>query len=45
MAISTLIDQTIAGITTLDEISMDSARSRQDTLTKALGSLGRLEAL
>ena len=45
MAISTLIYQTIAGITPLDEISMDAARSRQDTLTKPLGSLGRLEAL
>ena len=45
MAISDLIDKTLAGIPPLDKISMDSARNRQDTLTKPLGSLGRLEAL
>ena len=45
MAISPLIDQTIAGIVPLDEQAMAAARARQDTLTKPLGSLGRLEEL
>ncbi|MFQ6030228.1 MAG: nicotinate-nucleotide--dimethylbenzimidazole phosphoribosyltransferase [Dehalococcoidia bacterium] len=45
MTISPLIDQTLAGITPLDETVMAAARARQDTLTKPLGSLGRLEEL
>ena len=45
MSISTLIDQTLAEIYSLDEDAMASARARQDTLTKPLGSLGRLEDL
>ena len=42
---SPLIDQTIAQVAPLDLESMASARARQDTLTKPLGSLGRLEEL
>ena len=45
MTISPLIDLTLEGITPLDEASMAAARARQDTLTKPLGSLGRLEDL
>ncbi len=45
MAISPLIDRTIAGIVPLDEQAMAAARARQDTLTKPLGSLGRLEEI
>ncbi len=45
MTISPLIDRTIAGIGPLDEPAMAAARARQDTLTKPLGSLGRLEEL
>jgi nicotinate-nucleotide--dimethylbenzimidazole phosphoribosyltransferase len=45
MAISPLIDQTLAGIVPLDEQAMAAARARQDTLTKPLGSLGRLEEI
>jgi nicotinate-nucleotide--dimethylbenzimidazole phosphoribosyltransferase len=45
MPISPLIDQTLAGIAPLDEQAMAAARARQDTLTKPLGSLGRLEEL
>jgi nicotinate-nucleotide--dimethylbenzimidazole phosphoribosyltransferase len=45
MTISPLIDQTIAAIGPLDQEAMAAARARQDTLTKPLGSLGRLEAL
>lgn len=45
MSISTLIDQTLAEIHSLDENAMAAARARQDTLTKPLGSLGRLEDL
>ena len=43
MSTSALIDQTIAGIAPLDQEAMAAARDRQDTLTKPLGSLGRLE--
>ena len=45
MSISKLIDKTILNIDTLDETSMSAARERQNTLTKPLGSLGRLEEL
>ena len=45
MPISPLIDETIARISPLDEVAMGEARARQDTLTKPLGSLGRLEEL
>ncbi|MBO54638.1 MAG: nicotinate-nucleotide--dimethylbenzimidazole phosphoribosyltransferase [Dehalococcoidia bacterium] len=45
MSISKLIDETILKIDPLDEISMSAARERQNTLTKPLGSLGRLEEL
>ena len=45
MTISPLIDLTLEGITPLDEGAMAAARARQDTLTKPLGSLGRLEDL
>ena len=43
MTISPLIDQTLGAIVPLDEAAMAAARARQDTLTKPLGSLGRLE--
>ena len=43
MSTSALIDQTVAGIVPLDQEAMAAARARQDTLTKPLGSLGRLE--
>ena len=45
MTSSPLIDQTIAEILELDPEAMAAARARQDTLTKPLGSLGRLEDL
>ncbi|PKB72622.1 MAG: nicotinate-nucleotide--dimethylbenzimidazole phosphoribosyltransferase [SAR202 cluster bacterium Io17-Chloro-G7] len=45
MTLSQLIDQTIGQISPLDEQAMADARDRQDTLTKPLGSLGRLEEL
>ena len=45
MTISPMIDLTLEGITPLDEGAMAAARARQDTLTKPLGSLGRLEDL
>ena len=45
MTISPLVDMTIEGIASLDEAAMAAARARQDTLTKPLGSLGRLEEL
>jgi len=45
MPISPLIDQTLARIVPLDVPAMAAARARQDTLTKPLGSLGRLEEL
>ena len=45
MPISPLIDETIAQIVPLDQEAMAAARARQDTLTKPLGSLGRLEEL
>ena len=45
MSTSTLIDQTVAEISSLDENAMVAARARQNTLTKPLGSLGRLEDL
>jgi nicotinate-nucleotide--dimethylbenzimidazole phosphoribosyltransferase len=43
MSISSLIEQTLGAIVPLDEAAMAAARARQDTLTKPLGSLGRLE--
>ncbi len=39
------LEDTIARIGPLDEEAMASARARQDSLTKPLGSLGRLEEL
>ena len=45
MAISALVDETIEQITGLDEAAMETARTRQDNLTKPQGSLGRLEEL
>jgi nicotinate-nucleotide--dimethylbenzimidazole phosphoribosyltransferase len=45
MAISALVDRTLAAIAPLDQAAMAAARARQDTLTKPLGSLGRLEEL
>ena len=45
MPISPLIDETISSISSLDEVAMGEARARQDTLTKPMGSLGRLEEL
>lgn len=39
------LTQTIEGIGPLDEKAMKAARSRQDSLTKPRGSLGRLEEL
>jgi nicotinate-nucleotide--dimethylbenzimidazole phosphoribosyltransferase len=40
-----LIRSTMQHIAPLDAAAMQAARERQDTLTKPLGSLGRLEAL
>ncbi len=40
-----LLDKVLKAIKPLDESAMDSARARQDTLTKPQGSLGRLEEL
>ncbi|MDE2938145.1 MAG: nicotinate-nucleotide--dimethylbenzimidazole phosphoribosyltransferase [Chloroflexota bacterium] len=45
MTISPLVDTTVDSITPLNEAAMAAARARQDTLTKPLGSLGRLEDL
>lgn len=45
MTISPLIDETLAAIGPLNEEAMATARARQDTLTKPLGSLGRLEEI
>ncbi len=45
MTISPLVDTTVDNITSLNEAAMEAARARQDTLTKPLGSLGRLEDL
>jgi len=39
------LEQVILGVKPLDEAAMAAARARQDTLTKPLGSLGRLEEL
>lgn len=39
------LEDTIERIGRLDQGAMDAARARQDTLTKPLGSLGRLEEL
>ncbi len=39
------IEETIGKIESLDRTAMESARARQDTLTKPLGSLGVLEDL
>ncbi len=40
-----LIVETIKKIAPLDKAAMEAARQRQDTLTKPLGSLGKLEEL
>jgi nicotinate-nucleotide--dimethylbenzimidazole phosphoribosyltransferase len=45
MSISALVDRTLEEIVPLDQAAMAAARARQDTLTKPLGSLGRLEDL
>ncbi len=45
MPISSLVDETLAAIRPLNQAAMDAARARQDTLTKPLGSLGRLEEI
>ncbi len=45
MPISSLVDLTLASIDALNEEAMAAAWARQDTLTKPLGSLGRLEEL
>jgi len=37
------LEETIANVQPLDTAAMDSARARQDTLTKPTGALGRLE--
>jgi nicotinate-nucleotide--dimethylbenzimidazole phosphoribosyltransferase len=42
---SDLLTRTIKSIKPLNKEAMNSARARQDTLTKPLGSLGRLEDL
>ncbi|HEX77826.1 MAG TPA: nicotinate-nucleotide--dimethylbenzimidazole phosphoribosyltransferase [Dehalococcoidia bacterium] len=39
------LEKTVKRITGLDEAAMAAARRRQDTLTKPLGSLGRLEEI
>jgi len=43
--VSELLSNTIEMITPVDRMAMNSARARQDTLTKPQGSLGRLEEL
>ena len=45
MPISFLVDQTRNAIAPPDAAALAAARARQDTLTKPLGSLGRLEDL
>lgn len=45
MPISPLVDQTCNNIAPPDAAAIAAARARQDTLTKPLGSLGRLEDL
>ena len=45
MPISPLVDQTCNNIAPRDAAAIAAARARQDTLTKPLGSLGRLEDL
>ena len=45
MPISPLVDQTCTNIAPPDAAAIAAARARQDTLTKPLGSLGRLEDL
>jgi len=45
IAMPELLSNTVKMIKPLDKGAMEGARSRQDTLTKPLGSLGRLEAL
>jgi nicotinate-nucleotide--dimethylbenzimidazole phosphoribosyltransferase len=40
-----ILEKTIERISGLDEAAMAAARHRQDTLTKPLGSLGRLEEI
>ncbi|MBI2832171.1 MAG: nicotinate-nucleotide--dimethylbenzimidazole phosphoribosyltransferase [Chloroflexi bacterium] len=39
------LDKVLKSIKPLDATAMEAARKRQDTLTKPLGSLGRLEAM
>ncbi len=39
------LDKVLKSIKPLDSQAMEAARKRQDSLTKPLGSLGRLEAL
>lgn len=39
------LQDTVRRIEPLDQVAMEAARQRQDTLTKPLGSLGRLEEL
>ncbi|MCL4533845.1 MAG: nicotinate-nucleotide--dimethylbenzimidazole phosphoribosyltransferase [Bacteroidetes bacterium] len=39
------LEETIAGVGPLDSAAMAAAKARQDTLTKPLGALGRLEEL
>ena len=45
MAISPLVDRTIAAIGPLDADAVAAAKARQGVLTKPPGSLGRLESL
>jgi len=45
IAMPELLSNTVKMIKPLDKGAMEGARSRQDTLTKPLGSLGRLEEL
>ena len=45
MAISSLVDRTIAAIGPLDAAAVAAAEARQGVLTKPPGSLGRLESL
>jgi len=43
--LSDILSKTINNIKPLDKISMTKAKERQDTLTKPIGSMGRLETL
>lgn len=40
-----ILENTVAGITVVNSAAMDKAQARLDSLTKPLGSLGRLEEL